>query len=168
MLRSSWTTCIYMFLGGGENTTFAGRNLCSAHHHSPPEACLHSLVLSGTSRNKHVLLVNFETSLFTKANEVNLCLVGSSGNSAFSSGDNQSFPFGAIHWSKECLLTWQLAIVPLNTKDPINTYQADAIFAMMALRTFLQLEASKAMDHPRLQKALGQGQLKTHTATPDH
>ncbi len=47
-----------------------------------------------------------------------------------------------------------------NTKDPINPYQADAIFAMMALRTFLPLEASKAMDQPWLQKALGQGQLR--------
>ena len=33
-----------------------------------------------------------------------------------------------------------------NTKDPINTYQADVIFAMKALRTFLPLEALKAMD----------------------
>ena len=37
-----------------------------------------------------------------------------------------------------------------NTKDPINTYQADAIFAMTVLRTFLPLEASKAMDQPHL------------------
>ena len=47
-----------------------------------------------------------------------------------------------------------------NTKDPINMYQADAIFTMMALRTFLPLEASKATDQPRLQKALGQGQIR--------
>ncbi len=33
-----------------------------------------------------------------------------------------------------------------NTKDPINPYEADAIFAMTALRTFLPLEALKATD----------------------
>ena len=47
-----------------------------------------------------------------------------------------------------------------NTKDPINPYQADVIFAMTVLRTFLPLEASKAMDRPWLQKALGQGQIR--------
>ena len=51
-----------------------------------------------------------------------------------------------------------------NTKDPINPYQTDVIFAMMALRTFLPLEASKATDQPQLQKALGQGQLRPRLA----
>ena len=47
-----------------------------------------------------------------------------------------------------------------NTKDPINMYKADAIFAMTVLRTFLPLESSKAMDQPQLQKALRQGQIR--------
>ncbi len=72
-------------------------------------------------------------------------------------------PSAAVIYIMGCMVDANILIftrqdeVWTNTKDPINTYQADVIFMMTVLRTFLPLEASKATDQPQLQKALGQG-----------
>ena len=67
-----------------------------------------------------------------------------------------SRPSVAVIYIMGCMVNANILIftgqdeVWTNTKDPINTYQADAIFVMMVLRTFLPLEASKATDQPWL------------------
>ena len=50
-------------------------------------------------------------------------------------------------------------VVWMNTKMPISPTEADMIFTMTTLQTFIPQEAQKAMDRPRIQKALGQGQI---------
>ena len=61
-------------------------------------------------------------------------------------------PSAAVIYIMGCMVDMNILIftrqdeIWTNTKDPINTYQADVIFAMMVLRTFLPMEASKAMD----------------------
>ncbi len=55
-------------------------------------------------------------------------------------------------------------IVWMNTKTPMTPIQADVIFAMTVLQTFLPLETQKATDRPQLQKSLGQGQMRPRMA----